>query len=212
MAPARVTAPRTSLAKVSFRASRPAQLQSEFLAPVAALKGLCTTFTRERGRLTARRGRRSAGTGWRWAEGPHAALPLGTVQPQRARRAPTCRCVLISLHPLGPRPAGWVLDPLQSAVRHLGRVPLLVEANRKKGLGCTLHGTRRCARGVGLGAWQGRRQHPAMSFSWPSALLEPGAGELTTCVHDCCRPRRAGSGRACLASGPAWPPWAGARC
>jgi len=37
--------------------------------------------------------------------------------------------------------AGLVLEPVKRALS--GRSPLVVEANRKKGLGCTLHGTRR---------------------------------------------------------------------
>jgi hypothetical protein len=46
-APTRVTMPRTSFAKVSMRQQRPANLQSEFLSPVAALKGFCMSFTRK---------------------------------------------------------------------------------------------------------------------------------------------------------------------
>lgn len=43
----RVTMPRTAFAKAPLRMSRPAQLQSEFLSPVASLKGLCASFTRK---------------------------------------------------------------------------------------------------------------------------------------------------------------------
>lgn len=43
----RVTAPRTNFAKVAMRPRAPANLQSEFLSPVAALKGLCSSFSRE---------------------------------------------------------------------------------------------------------------------------------------------------------------------
>jgi hypothetical protein len=44
----RVTMPRPASIKATpLRASRPAQLQSEFLSPVASLKGLCASFTRE---------------------------------------------------------------------------------------------------------------------------------------------------------------------
>ena len=43
----RVTMPRTAFAKAPLRASRPVQLQSEFIAPVASIKGLCMSFARE---------------------------------------------------------------------------------------------------------------------------------------------------------------------
>ena len=43
----RVTMPRTAFAKAPLRASRPAQLQSEFISPIASIKGLCASFTRE---------------------------------------------------------------------------------------------------------------------------------------------------------------------
>lgn len=51
----RVTMPRTStVQRLAIRSSRPQQLQSEFLAPVAGLKGLCASFARKRGsRLAA---------------------------------------------------------------------------------------------------------------------------------------------------------------
>ncbi|PRW60083.1 50S ribosomal L34 [Chlorella sorokiniana] len=69
------------VAPLRLSSSRPAQLQSSFLAPVAGLKGLCASF---------------------------AQMVLGAAQ-QLAR----------------------------------SRTGLLVECNNKKGLGCTLRGTRR---------------------------------------------------------------------
>jgi large subunit ribosomal protein L34 len=80
--PSRVTLPRPKFAAAPLRVARPQQLQTAFLAPGAALKGLCATF------------------------------------------------------------AALVMDPLRRAM-HGGRGPLVVEANKKKGLGCTLGGTRR---------------------------------------------------------------------
>ncbi|KAK9811775.1 hypothetical protein WJX72_009797 [[Myrmecia] bisecta] len=41
----RLTVPRTALARIPARAApRPAHLQSDFLAPTAGLKGLCSSF------------------------------------------------------------------------------------------------------------------------------------------------------------------------
>lgn len=44
-----VTMPRTAqrVAPLRLSSSRPAQLQSSFLAPVTGLKGLCASFARE---------------------------------------------------------------------------------------------------------------------------------------------------------------------
>ena len=44
----RLTAPKTSFGKSTMRSAhaRPSQLRSEFVAPVASLKGLCASFTR----------------------------------------------------------------------------------------------------------------------------------------------------------------------
>lgn len=46
-APSRVAFPRTQQVR-PLKTARPALLQSEFLKPVAALKGLCMTFASER--------------------------------------------------------------------------------------------------------------------------------------------------------------------
>lgn len=48
--PTRVTMPRPAFPKAPVSVSRPAQLQSQFLAPVASIKGLCMSFAREFGR------------------------------------------------------------------------------------------------------------------------------------------------------------------
>ena len=49
----RVTMPRTQKLATLRTSSRPQQLQSSFLAPVAGLKGLCASFAREWGRALA---------------------------------------------------------------------------------------------------------------------------------------------------------------
>lgn len=45
--PTRVTMPRPAFAKAPVKVSRPASLQTEFLAPAASLKGLCLSFASE---------------------------------------------------------------------------------------------------------------------------------------------------------------------
>eukprot|EP00887_Chlorella_sp_A99_P006531 scaffold3.g6531.t1 len=81
---ARITVPRrVTVAPLTIRQQRPVSLRSEFVSPVATLKGLCASF---------------------------ASAVLGAAR--------------------GVLSAG-------------ARLPLLVECNVKKGLGCTLHGTRR---------------------------------------------------------------------
>ncbi len=47
VAPTRVTMPRTNFVKVAMRTQRPANLQTDFLSPVAGMKGLCISFSRE---------------------------------------------------------------------------------------------------------------------------------------------------------------------
>lgn len=60
----------------------------------------------------------------------HIPFPLHRPQPTHSPLSPS-------------RLADFVLSPFRSLVGAARRLPLLVEANRKKGLGCTLHGTRR---------------------------------------------------------------------
>lgn len=69
LTPTRVTT-RPNFAKVAMRTSRPANLQSEFLSPVAALKGLCMSFSRECGLWAGRLLAAAAG------QHPHAAARL----------------------------------------------------------------------------------------------------------------------------------------
>lgn len=79
--PTRVTMPRPAFAKAPMRVSRPAQLQSQFLAPVASIKGLCATFARE---LRADAQRRSARSFPGRAGGQrHEPNPACAAAPQR---------------------------------------------------------------------------------------------------------------------------------
>lgn len=88
----RVTMPRTSTAQ-RLAVRRPQQLQSEFLSPVASLKGLCASFARENRRCAVRRDWPASTLTYLWHGRQHTAR-------QRARVAafmPSC-WLLLRLH------------------------------------------------------------------------------------------------------------------
>jgi hypothetical protein len=45
LAPKRIIVPKAPLTYVPVKQVRPAMLQSEFISPVASIKGLCSSFT-----------------------------------------------------------------------------------------------------------------------------------------------------------------------
>ncbi len=69
------------------------------------------------------------------------SLDRGFLPPSSFSR-PLCRSPSFLLPRLVPY-VGLVVSPLRKALSGVGRQTLVVEANNKKGLGCTLGGTRR---------------------------------------------------------------------
>ena len=120
--PARVIISRPHLAKYNVKTLKPANLQSEFTSPVASLKDLCTNFAREYPVISS----------------STVLVHFYTIQ---TANAPPIK----SHNPPPPPPlsADMALSPFRALSAAAGRMTLVIQANKKKGLGCTLEGTRR---------------------------------------------------------------------